>query len=206
MTLNHICKKYNIDLDKPSPFEIPCGKWEGLPGLFRDLGFMTGAEIGVLKGQWSELMCKTIPGLKMSCVDNWTCWEDQQSYWNQDRLNEYEKITREKLGKYDCEIIKMWSMDAVRFCPDESLDFVFIDGNHSFQFVTNDIAEWSRKVRIGGIVAGHDYISLRGDNGLVIHVKDVVRSWTYLYKIHPWFIMRDDRNVSRGISWMWVKE
>ena len=53
----------------------------------------------------------------------------------------------------------MTSMEAVDQYKDESLDFVFIDGNHSYEFVFNDIKYWLPKVKIGAVLAGHDYSS-----------------------------------------------
>jgi len=203
-TVKHICNKYNIDLNKKSPFHIPCGRWKSLPGLFNELGFKVGAEIGVLRGQWSEVCFKAIPGLKMYCIDRWLKYPIYRDFRSQKTLDEYEVITRKVLKDYNCEIIKAWSMDAVKCFKDESLDFCFIDANHEFQHVTNDIAEWGRKVRKGGIISGHDFY--RSDNSkLYVHVKDVVGAWTFAHGIHPWFVLRDDRLVSRGISWMWVK-
>lgn len=37
----------------------------------------------------------------------------------------------------------------------ESLDFVYIDGDHKFKYVAEDISEWFWKK--GGMIAGHDY-------------------------------------------------
>ena len=41
--------------------------------------------------------------------------------------------------------------------PDYSLDCVFIDGNHEYQYVLNDLLFWSKKVRRGGQILGDDY-------------------------------------------------
>ena len=54
---------------------------------------------------------------------------------------------------------------------DESLDFVFIDGNHEYDFVFSDIKNWLPTVKCGGVLAGHDYhapsvISAVSDNNL----------------------------------------
>ena len=101
-------------------------------------------------------------------------------------------------------------MDAVKTFEDGSLDFVFIDGNHAFEYVTEDIAEWSKKVRKGGIISGHDYF--RSRSGVYIHVKDVVQGWTYSHGIHPWFILEGKFETNTGLidnkwkSWMWVKK
>eukprot|EP00392_Amoebophrya_sp_AT5.2_P006647 g6659.t1 len=55
-----------------------------------------------------------------------------------------------------CQLIKTKSEDYVHFVPDGSLDFVFIDGDHSFQAVVRDLKQWVRKVKPGGLVSGHD--------------------------------------------------
>lgn len=46
---------------------------------------------------------------------------------------------------------------AAKDFQDQSLDLVFIDGNHSYESVKLDISSWFPKVKFGGIIAGHDY-------------------------------------------------
>jgi predicted O-methyltransferase YrrM len=52
------------------------------------------------------------------------------------------------------------SWEAARHYEDLSLDMVFIDADHSYESVRNDIAAWLPKVRLGGILAGHDFTPL----------------------------------------------
>lgn len=52
---------------------------------------------------------------------------------------------------------KMTSVDAAKLFDDKSLDFVFIDANHKYDYVSADIAAWFPKVKSGGIISGHDY-------------------------------------------------
>jgi len=208
-TVKYLCKKYDIDLSKRSPFEIKCGRWHDLPKIFNELGFKTGAEIGVLKGDWSKNLFKYIPDLKMYCIDKWKQYPTYKDFRNQKKLDGYYDETKKKLKNLNCKIIKKWSMDAVKAFEDESLDFVFIDGNHTFEYVTNDIAEWSKKVRKGGIISGHDYF--RSVSGIYIHVKDVVQGWTYAHRIHPWFLLegcfgKEEIYENKYKSWMWVKK
>jgi len=40
---------------------------------------------------------------------------------------------------------------------DASLDFCFIDGDHRYEAVKEDIIAWTPKLRKGGILSGHDY-------------------------------------------------
>jgi predicted O-methyltransferase YrrM len=49
-----------------------------------------------------------------------------------------------------------WDMAAAY--DDGSLDFVMIDGDHSYESVRKDIQAWRPKVSPGGILAGHDYV------------------------------------------------
>src|SRR5690606_11229810 len=53
--------------------------------------------------------------------------------------------------------VKARSVAAAKHVPDGSLDFVYIDADHSYAGVRADIAAWRPKIRAGGIIAGHDY-------------------------------------------------
>ena len=120
---------------------------------FQDLGFKVGAEIGVLAGHYSKVLCTTIPHLKLYCIDSWGMGENRKKPYH---LKMYEQA-KVRLAPYNTKIIYKFSMDAIKDFDDNSLDFVYIDANHEPQFVTEDIREWSKKVRTGGIVSGHDY-------------------------------------------------
>ena len=97
-------------------------------------------------------------------------------------------------------IIRASSMDAVRDFQPESLDFVYIDANHSFDYVMQDIIEWSRRVRKGGIVAGHDYTQKKKYEDL--HVVEAVAAYTGIRRIRPWFIVGSEAEVH---SFWWMK-
>jgi predicted O-methyltransferase YrrM len=55
------------------------------------------------------------------------------------------------LGGYSDEVAKLFE--------DESIDVVFIDGDHSESWVLRDLSAWVPKVKPGGLIAGHDYDS-----------------------------------------------
>jgi len=129
---------------------------------FAMLGFTTGAEIGVCQGRYSEILCRTNPKLKLLAVDD----------WRRNRTHKSCAVAYRRLAKLNVTIDRRSSMDAVVDVADESLDFVFIDADHKYTSVCNDIQEWSKKVRIGGIVSGHDYYKTRGENLGVINAVD----------------------------------
>lgn len=53
--------------------------------------------------------------------------------------------------------VRSLSTNAADFYIDKSLDFVFIDANHIYQYIKTDIQKWLPKVKSGGFIGGHDY-------------------------------------------------
>jgi len=215
-TSEYIQKKFNLDLGGQLPIGIKTSRRTGFLELFDELGFKVGVEIGVWTGRYAKFLCSKIRGLKLSCIDPWISYDEYVEYHDeagQIILNEALEKAKGRLAPFNCEFIRKYSMDAVKDFKDESLDFVFIDGNHSFQYVINDIAEWSKKVRPGGIVAGHDYwISTERKPSLtytptqdelirLCQVKEAVLGWTKANQIQPWYIITSDSCP----SWFWVK-
>jgi hypothetical protein len=192
------------------PIEIPNVGRENLPEFFKDLGFEVGAEIGVEYGYFSESLCKG--GLKVYAIDPWM---DYGNYRNnrksQKEMNSWYKETKKRLAPYDCKIIRKFSLTAVKDFEDESLDFVYIDGAHDFENVTNDIVEWSKKVRKGGVISGHDYIRIERRND-ILQVKEAVDAYTKKNEINPWYVLgrknKLDENEIRDKqrSWFWFKQ
>lgn len=193
-----------------SPFEIPDCSRDELPELFIQMGFKKGAEIGVYKGEFSLKFCQA--GLALNAIDPWTISKDYKHPLGQKRLDEQYEHARKLLFPYPkCEIIRKTSMEAVNDFEDESLDFVYIDGNHEFKFIAEDISEWTKKVRTGGIVSGHDYFYVkRGSNDVHWHVAHVLNAYIKSYDIPNWYLL-GSKNPTEGEkrdkwrSWMFVK-
>lgn len=53
--------------------------------------------------------------------------------------------------------VRNFSVDAAKDVADASLDFIYIDGAHSREAFVADVAAWEPKVRVGGVIAGHDF-------------------------------------------------
>lgn len=208
-TLDYITQRYNLTIPVKSPLDIPGIGRNDLALLFTELGFKRGVELGTERGVYAEILCQANPGLKLACVDSWTAYRGYRDHVSQDKLDGFYFDTQDKLSRYNVEMVRMFSRDALHLFEDKSLDFVYIDANHELPFVIFDIIEWSKKVRPGGIVSGHDYYrSKRVDSKN--HVVEAVHAYTSAYRIHPWFILGSKdkapgmtRDDSR--SWMWVK-
>lgn len=210
-TLNYILKTFNLDFHegKKMPIEIRDFDRESMATLFKELGFKIGVEIGVRSGGYSAILCRDIPGLKLYGVDPYEVHEGYRDHTKQSSFDAFYEEARTKLAPYPTyEFIKKYSMDAVKDFKDNSLDFVYIDGDHSFQSATDDIAEWGKKVRPGGIISGDDYFKHKGPAR--IHVYQVVNGYTEAWKIRPWFVIGSNEIIpgekrDHGRSWMWVK-
>lgn len=71
-------------------------------------------------------------------------------------MDVYEKAKNNLIG-LPVNIIKNDSIKASRKYKKATLDFVFIDGSHTYQDVKKDIEVWIKKVKKGGYIGGHDY-------------------------------------------------
>lgn len=172
---------------------------EGLAEIFNEAGFKYGCEVGVRRGGYSRVLCEKIPGLKIICVDPYTPYRgDRPSQPHMDSL--YEKA-KQVLAPYDATIIRKPSLEAVKDIPDGSLDFVYIDAMHEFDPVMMDIICWTPKVRMGGIVAGHDYV-----DSYTCGVVDAVRTYTFAHNIYAWYITYDRDSKEGNPSWFWVRK
>jgi len=63
------------------------------------------------------------------------------------------------------------SNDAVSKFKDESIDFIYIDGDHTYEVCLADITEYWNKLKPGGIMAGHDYCERHTHYGVVESVR-----------------------------------
>ena len=170
--------------------------WFTYPQLYKRIvdNLQDGAhivEVGSWKGRSASFMAVEIinsnKNIKFDCVDTWKGSIEHTSY---------DVITEEKL--YDVFLsniepvkniinpIRMTSIEASKLYEDNSLDFVFIDASHEYEDVKEDILAWLPKVKVGGILAGHDYDNFEGVNRAVDEIFDIndldLSEYCYIYK------------------------
>lgn len=130
---------------------------------------LTGAEIGVYKGDNAEFILKLISPTILYLIDPWNNFMDTNS---NEIIGEIQYIqTQERLKMYgNKRLIKKTSLEASKLFNNEELDFVYIDGDHSYESVKQDINLWYLKVKKGGILSGHDYD--KTTNGIIKAVNE----------------------------------
>lgn len=160
--------------------------------IFAALGYTKGAEIGVSEGRFSEQMLQAIPGLQLLSVDPW------QAYGriSQRLCDERHEHAVSRLAQYPgATILRASSLEAAQTVADGSLDFCYLDGDHTFDAIMLDIILWAPKVRKGGMVSGHDYYCFY-QAGVV----DAVMAYTRAHRINDYYITWE-----KEASWAWVQ-
>lgn len=132
-----------------------------------DIKNPVGAEIGVFAGELSKRLLGSRQDMTLYMVDPWTELDSSSEYAKSDfhgKLNQYEQdeYYRMATGSVSfagdrAKIIRNFSVNAADKVPDEYLDFCFIDADHTYQAVKEDLAAWYPKVKRGGLICGHDY-------------------------------------------------
>ena len=205
-TLQFLSDKYNLR-SKKSPINLSLKRWERFPKLINELGFTVGAEIGVDRGRFAKRICQVNPKLKLFGVDAWKLYRDYNGSrsLNQATLDRFYAKSKETLKPYNVKLIKAFSMDAVKKFANESLDFVYIDANHRYEYCMDDIKEWSKKVKKGGLVAGGDYC-----NGLYADLGSMETNYGVKRAVDEWIKKNNIKSLftlTRGTmpTWVYVK-
>lgn len=181
-TLKYLAKKYKLNLSARPPLELPYFSRAHLAKLFAELGMTRGAEVGTWTGSYTARLCGINSGLKLIGVD----------------LN---SATPKKTLPNNCKLVRMGSLDAANKIVDGSLDFVYIDDHADLTGGIASIAQWSKKVRVGGIVSGFNYYHYRPRPH--VHTFEAVQAYTGAYRVAPWFVT--GQTTDRVRSWFWVK-
>jgi len=122
-------------------------------------------EVGSWKGRSAAFMAVEIHNsgktIAFDCVDTWAGSVSEGEHQNDHHVKAgtlYEKfLSNTERVKHIITTKRGDSLEMASTYEDDSLDFVFIDGDHRYEFVKADIEAWLPKVKSGGILAGHDY-------------------------------------------------
>lgn len=120
------------------------------------------AELGVFRGEFSEIILNKLEPSELFLVDIFPpemCSGDKDGnnivYDNLEKY--YEILTKKYKRSEKVKVIKSTTIAFLETIDDEYLDAVYIDADHSYNGVKNDLELSFKKVKTGGIIMGHDY-------------------------------------------------
>jgi len=132
-----------------------------------------GAELGVFKGINAERFLNMLNIEKLHLIDTWITPSCEKRY-------SYETFAKDVFGKFkENEKIIIYrenTSEAVKKIQDDSLDFIYIDADHSYSGCKEDMELWYPKLKTGGVFVGHDYFCIEG-------VKKAVDEFIYSNKL-----------------------
>ena len=124
------------------------------------------AEIGVYQGRFSELILRIARPKKLHLIDPWKYEADpayDQSFMggakgqSQARMDAMHDTVVKVFKSRRVDIHRAGSAECSSLFPDNYFDWIYIDGNHQYEFVKRDLELYFSKVKGGGLIAGDDY-------------------------------------------------
>jgi hypothetical protein len=121
----------------------------------------TGAELGVFVGDFSQQILDHVKPYSLILIDRWKGIEQSGDKDGKDvvkvDLEGMEQKLATRFQGQPVTIYKGASADTLATFPNRSFDWVYIDACHDYGFVKQDIAVARQKVKLGGVILGHDY-------------------------------------------------
>lgn len=129
-----------------------------LPKIINERGYKTGIEIGVAFGGHAENLLKTTLIEKLTGIDPYKDYYGGFGELKGDQdYTELYKFTINKLKSPRYNHIRKSSVEAIQDLQGKEFDFIFIDGLHEYEAVKFETEVYSKLIRKGGMVTGHDY-------------------------------------------------
>src|SRR6478752_1326008 len=118
-------------------------------------------EVGVFRGEFAEKLLKRTPSIeRYYMLDPWRHLEDWEKPANRDddTFERFYQEAMERTAPYAEKrvVLRGRTTEVIDEIPDESLDFAYIDGDHTLRGITIDLIRVARKVKPSGWIGGDD--------------------------------------------------
>jgi len=135
--------------------------------ILKNIEHSIGCEVGVHAGDTAKFLLKNLGTIeKYYAIDPWKIYDmyDGKKYRKpghkkyktmQAAMENFLTMTTPYKNKV--VTLRMTSVDACKNIPDGHLDWIFIDANHEYEYIKENLILWTPKVKQGGLVSGHDY-------------------------------------------------
>lgn len=154
------------------------------------------AEIGVDKGAFSEKIIQITKPKELNLIDMW----GGKRYHNGLKL-EIENKFSDEIGRKQVKIYQGASVEKATEFENNYFDWIYIDTDHSYSTTFQELNAYSKKVKTGGLIGGHDFIIGNWNGGVRFGVIEAVykfcveNNWEIIYltmelENHPSFVIR----------------
>ena len=141
-----------------------------IPEILNKIGAKEAVEVGVFKAQFSKHLLKNWDGT-LWLVDPWRAFEEGEGYVDASNHKKHQTAYLEAMQNIEgyesrAFMLRGLSSDMASRFEDNSLDLVYLDGNHAYEWVKEDIELWWPKIKKGGVLTGHDYLDMDWKEGM----------------------------------------
>ena len=153
---------------------------------------LIGIQIGSYAGESTNMFVNTGAFKRLWCIDPWVEDYDENDATCDGTVCLAEKAFDERFK--NCTVVaklKAKSTDVVNMFEDESIDFIYIDGNHQYNAVKKDLENYYPKIKTGSFIAGHDY-------GGAPHTEGTKKAIREFFGTEPLKVYEDT-------SWIYIK-
>lgn len=157
----------------------------------------TIAEIGIFRGEFAEVLYRKFNPGRFILIDPWLpemiCSGDQDGndvvYYHGNDL--YKHVSEKFANENKIEIQRKFSADAI--IDPQSLDLLYIDGDHSYKGVAGDLERGRKWVKAGGWICGHDFAMnpAKTNNRYDFGVARAVNEFCHKYGYKIWWLALD---------------
>ena len=139
-----------------------------------------GAEIGVAEGTFAGILLEECAPARLHLIDPWGAYEDAGDDAARGRFlanavadrgggapaagrasagddRAFQAVQNRFRGDARVQIHRTYSYRAAATLPDKTLDFVYLDGDHTYEYVLRDLLDYAGKIKEDGLILGHDY-------------------------------------------------
>lgn len=156
---------------------------------------LKGIEIGTCRAESTYYFLDKCPNIDLlTTIDPYKGYQDWNGEITQETVERFMAVAKKNLKKFGKRVVMLReeSVNAADKFEDESVDFIFVDGDHSYDATLSDCMRYYPKLKKGGIFCGHDYQTLED-------VKRSIDDFRTKYKITA------PINLSLNSAFFWYK-